>query len=120
MQTNTSVFFDAIVETGGSPPFRKENHADGLAEIVELETCGTDAGHDGGIGDRPDGDLEFAGAKDQVSVGGGAERVAYHEEGDILFGSSAEDLVAVGLDHLAVGEGYGAAIVGFLLFLIGS
>jgi hypothetical protein len=46
-----------------------------------------------------------------------AERVAYNQEGDIDILGVAQDFVAVRLDHLAVGDYDGAAIVGFLLWI---
>lgn len=46
---------------------------------------------------------------------GGAEWVADDAEGYVDFVRITEDLIAVGLDHFAIGDDDGAAIVGFLL-----
>lgn len=46
---------------------------------------------------------------------GGAEWVANDQEGYVVGVGIFEDVVRGGLDGLAVGEDYGAAVVGFLL-----
>jgi len=51
VQADLSVFADLVVEGGWLPVFREEDHADSLAEVIELEACAADSGHDGGIGD---------------------------------------------------------------------
>lgn len=57
------------MEGCGFPGFCKEDHADCLSEIVELEASTTDCGHDGGVGNCAEGDGEFASAEDEVCVG---------------------------------------------------
>lgn len=43
-----------------------------MTKVVELQAAGADAGHDGGVGDGSDGDTEFAGTEDEISVCRGA------------------------------------------------
>ena len=44
------------------------------------------------------------------------EWVSYHKKGYVLCACIAENLVALQLDHLAVSDHYGAALVALLLF----
>ncbi len=63
MQTDLTVLLDAVVEGGWLPVFGEEYHADGLTELVELETGCADCGHDRCIWDCLGRDLEFTGSK---------------------------------------------------------
>lgn len=69
MQAYGGVFADAVVEGGWFPGLGEEDHADCLAEVVELEAGAADAGHYGGVGDDVCLDVQFAGAEDEVGVG---------------------------------------------------
>lgn len=69
MQTDLHVLADFVVEGGWLPVLGEEDHADCLAEVVELEAGAADSGHDGGVGDDVCGDVELACAEDEVSVG---------------------------------------------------
>lgn len=69
MEPDLHVLAHFVVEGGWLPGLCEEDHADCLAEIVELEACAADAGHDGGVGDDVCGDVELAGAEDEVGVG---------------------------------------------------
>ena len=69
MQADLHVLTHFVVEGGGLPVLCEEDHADRLVEVVELEARAADAGHDGGIGDDVCGDVELAGAEDEVCVG---------------------------------------------------
>lgn len=68
MQAYRGVFADAVVEGGGFPGLGEEDHADCLAEVVELDAGAADAGHNGGVGDDVGCDVEFARAEDEVGV----------------------------------------------------
>lgn len=68
MEAYLDVFADAVVEGRRFPGFGEEDHADCLAEVVELQACAADSGHDGGVGDDVGLDVEFAGAEDEVGV----------------------------------------------------
>lgn len=46
METDVSVFLNAVVERGGFPSVGKEDHADCLPEVVKLQAGGPNAGHD--------------------------------------------------------------------------
>jgi len=83
VEADCTVFPDAVVEGGGPPGVGKEDHGDGLAEVVELETCGANGGEDGGVGDCGEGDLERAGAEDEVGVGCCAKWISYDEKCDV-------------------------------------
>lgn len=115
VQADVAVLLDAVVEAGGPPAVGEEDHADRLAKVVQLQARRADPRHDGGVGHRPHGYAELARAQDQVRVRRGAERVAHDAKGNVDVGGVAQNLVAVGLDHFAVGNDYGSAIVGFLL-----
>lgn len=69
MQADGAVLLDAIVEAGGLPGVGEEGHRDRLAEIVELEARGADGREDGGVVDGVGGDVEGAGAEEQVGMG---------------------------------------------------
>lgn len=73
MEADVSVFLDAVVEGRGFPGVGEEDHADCLAEVVELEAGGADGGHDGCVVDALGWDFELAGAKDEIGVCGGPE-----------------------------------------------
>ena len=73
MQSQARILSDAVVEAVWLPAVCEEDHADGLAKVVQLQTGAADASHDRGIGDGVAGDVELAGAEDQVGVCGGAE-----------------------------------------------
>ena len=115
VQADGAVLLDAVVEARRAPVVEEEHHADRLAKVVQLQASGADAAHDGGVGHGAHLDAQLARAQDEVRVSGGAERVADNAEGYVDFIGVPEDLVAVGFDHLAVGDDDGAAIVGFLL-----
>lgn len=68
MQADLGVFANAVVEGGRFPGVGEEDHADCLAEVVELEAGAADSGHDGGVGDDVGLDAELAGAEDEVGV----------------------------------------------------
>lgn len=61
VQPNIAVLLYPVVERCRLPGVREENHGNGLAKVVKLETAGADAGQDGCIRDGSDGDLEFSG-----------------------------------------------------------
>ena len=69
MQADLHILTHFVVEGGGLPVLCEEDHADRLAEVVELEACAADGRHDGGIGDGFGWDAEFAGSEDEVCVG---------------------------------------------------
>lgn len=46
MQTDLPIFAHAIVKRRRFPALGEEHHADGLAEVVELEACGANSGED--------------------------------------------------------------------------
>lgn len=70
MQAERGVLLDAVVEGGRAPGGREEDHADGLAEVVEREAAGADAGQDRGVRDGGVGDGGGAAAEGEVGVGG--------------------------------------------------
>lgn len=115
VQANVPVLLDPVVEARGPPALGEEDHADRLAKIVQLQPGRANARQDGRVRDRPNGDAEFARAEDQVRVRRCAEGVPDDQEGHIHIVGVAQDLVAVGLDHLAVGNYNRAPIVRLLL-----
>ncbi|TFB03672.1 hypothetical protein CCMA1212_004310 [Trichoderma ghanense] len=68
MQPNAAVFLYPVVKRRGLPCFGEEDHGDGLAEVVELEAAGSNARHDGGVGDGPHRDLQLAGSDDEIGM----------------------------------------------------
>jgi len=69
MEANGHIFSDAVIEGSRFPVIEEEDHGDGLTEVVELKAGGADGGQDGGVGDGASGDMEFAGAEDEIGVG---------------------------------------------------
>jgi hypothetical protein len=56
VQADGHVLLDAVVEGRRLPVVEEEDHGDGLAEVVQLQTGRADGGQDAGIGDRAGGD----------------------------------------------------------------
>lgn len=69
METYLLVLLQSIVERRRFPGICKEDHADSLAEVVELKSCSSDRGHYRGIVDALYRDLELPSSKDEVGVG---------------------------------------------------
>ena len=132
MQADAVVLLDTVVEGRRLPCLGKEDHADRLAKIVQLQTSSPYRGHDGSIVDRPDRYVKLTRAEHKVGVSGGAslcqrcmfhqtqqmiapEWVSYDQECDVNLARVFQDLIAGRLHQLSVGYQDRAAIVGFLL-----
>lgn len=50
VQADGAVLLDTVVEARGPPVVEEEHHANRLAKVVQLQTRGSDAAHDGGVG----------------------------------------------------------------------
>lgn len=96
------------------PPVRPERNTHRLAERIQLEPTGAHGIHDARIMHDLHGDAQFAGAEDNIGVGGRAEWIAYDEEADGGGGCAGEDGVRGGLDHVPVRQEDFTPIEGFL------
>ena len=76
MQAHAPVLRHAVVEAARFPGVGEERHGDRLAEVVELETGGTDSVHDRGVVDGLGRDRELAGAEKEIGVCRGAAQEA--------------------------------------------
>jgi hypothetical protein len=114
VQANTSIFLDAIVKRIRLPCFRKEHHANGLTEVVELETCAADCRQDRRVRNRLDLYLQFPRPQYQVRMRRRTKRIAHNEEGNILGVCVFEDIIGATLNEFTICEEDRAAIEGFL------
>ena len=76
METPGLVGDDLVEEALGLPVVRPEGDGDGLAKVVELEAARAHRVHDRGVVHGLRGDVEVAGAEQEVKVRRGAEGIA--------------------------------------------
>lgn len=72
MQANELIFFQSIVERRRLPGVCEKDHANSLAEVVELKSCRSDRGHYRSIMDALYRDLELSSSEDEVGVSCGS------------------------------------------------
>ena len=109
------VLAHAVVEAVGPPCVGEKDEGDGLAKVVQLQAARSDRVHNGRVVYDACRYAERTGTEEDVRVGGGAKRIAHDEKRNVLDVRISQDLVALCLDHVAIGKNKRLAIELLLL-----
>mmetsp|Transcript_46472 Transcript_46472/g.149802 ORF Transcript_46472/g.149802 Transcript_46472/m.149802 type:complete len:333 (-) Transcript_46472:47-1045(-) len=110
VQPERRVRLELVKEGGGLPAVGEEGHRDGLAEAVQLDAAAADRVHDGGVVNHPRLHAERLCTREDVAVGGRAERVAHDEQRDLGRAGALEDRLDGRLHKVALGHRHRPAV----------